>query len=57
MKAEDAIKELNAMEREDPEYQHQRADQILLDVLCDNDLQDVAESYAKCRERVHFWYA
>ena len=57
MKAEDAIKELNAMKRADPEYQHQRADQILLDVMCDNGLQDVAESYAKCRERVHFWYA
>lgn len=48
-----ALDDLN----DDNEYDHQRADQILLEVLRSNGLSKVADAYARARERVVFWYA
>ena len=57
MTEEDAIKELNEMERGDNESVHNRADKLLCEFLRDNGYPALANAYEEARKRVEFWYA
>ena len=58
MTQDEAIKKLDAMNaRGNQEQLHGEADEILLRYLKHHDAQEVAEAYARARERVGFWYA
>jgi len=60
MRREDAVKRLNelaAVEGADVEIEHQEADDILIAVLIEADMEDVANAWLGCRKAIGFWYA
>ena len=54
----EAIAELDSMPADsDQEWAHGAADKLLLKYLTENGAKELAEAFARCRDRVGFWYA
>jgi hypothetical protein len=49
----DAIEKLNEMTGQDPERDHSRADDLLLELVH----PDVKAAFLRARDRCEFWYA